>query len=67
MNSRTISYRYAGICQRLPTTACGTGASALDLPHHMAPQVKPQATTVPAVFDFVFHMSGSNRFFAPYA
>jgi hypothetical protein len=41
-------------------------SSALDLPHHMATQVKPQATTVSAVFDFVFHLSASNRSFTRY-
>jgi hypothetical protein len=41
-------------------------SSALNLPHHMATQVKPQATTISAVFDFVFHLSASNRSFTPY-
>lgn len=33
----------------------------------MATQVKPQATTIPMVFDFVFNLSARNRSFAPYA
>src|SRR4029077_3047387 len=51
----------------LRITTRSTRSSALDLPYHMATQVKPQAATVPEVFNFVLHLSASNRFFTRYA